>query len=81
MKTKDLIEIVTRLTRLECENNALKAEVAELRQTVNAQGETRVEGDTERKKAVDASVVLDELLNGVPDEKLGRVRYTKDGRE
>ena len=81
MEIKDLIELVTRITQLECVNRALKAEVAELRQIIQAEKSTQTESEKEQKKDYNPSEVLDELMNGVPDEKLGRVRWTKDGRE
>ena len=81
MEIKDLIELVTRITQLECDNRALKAEVAELRQIIQAEKSTQTESEKEQKKDYNPSEVLDELMNGVPDEKLGRVRWTKDGRE
>ena len=81
MKIKDLIDIVTRITQLECDNRALKAEVFDLRQIIQAEKSTQTESEKLQKKDYNPSEVLDELMNGVPDEKLGRVRWTKDGRE
>lgn len=45
-------------------------------------GEVIVEPFLDKNKTenADASKLLDELLNGVPDETLGRVKYT-NGRE
>ena len=73
---KTFMQLIERVTKAE-----MKAEAALQALNVMRNGSVSVSADEKSgEKDVNANKLLDELLNGVPDEKLGRVKYT-DGRE
>ena len=75
--SKTFMELVAKVTRLELEKERLEKRIETLeKRPIMVQAE---EGVNERKKP-DMHTIYDELVNGVVDDKLGRVKLT-DGTD
>ena len=77
ISAKTIMELLERIIRAEGKAAELELRVKKLEER------PIVSEAVQKNKGVDedvnASKVVEELLNGIPDEKIGRVRYT-DGR-
>lgn len=75
--SKTFMELVAKVTRLEIENERLEKRIETLeKRPIVVQEE---EGVNARKNP-DMHTIYDELVNGIVDDKLGRVRLT-DGTD
>ena len=77
VSSKTFMELVERMTRLEVENQRLKERIETLEKRPIAV--TEEEGINARKNP-DMNTIYDELMNGVVDNELGRVKLT-DGTD